>query len=127
MINCGLLGAIPSLLSHSKRSIRKEACWTISNVTAGNADHLDAVIKSNIVPNLIQLLQSGEFDVKKEACWALSNATSSGRPDHLKYLIDKGLVAPLCEMFNSPDSKIILVALEALENLLKVGIYFQFF
>ena len=31
-------------LGASKESIRKEACWTISNITAGNREQIQAVI-----------------------------------------------------------------------------------
>ena len=37
IINCDALVALLNLLGSSKETIRKEACWTISNVTAGNA------------------------------------------------------------------------------------------
>lgn len=36
MINCGVLSCLMSLLmTNHKKSIKKEACWTISNITAG--------------------------------------------------------------------------------------------
>lgn len=35
-MNCSALPCLLHLLSSAKESIRKEACWTISNITAGN-------------------------------------------------------------------------------------------
>jgi len=35
-INCNVLEAFTQLLDHPKKAIRKEICWSISNVTAGN-------------------------------------------------------------------------------------------
>jgi hypothetical protein len=35
VLDCGLLPILRELLSHERMSIRKEACWTISNITAG--------------------------------------------------------------------------------------------
>jgi importin subunit alpha-6/7 len=67
-----------ALLSSPKKGIRKEACWTISNITAGNKEQIQAVIENNIIPPLIQLLSNAEFDIRKEAAWAISNATSGG-------------------------------------------------
>ncbi|KAH8063015.1 hypothetical protein JL722_2169 [Aureococcus anophagefferens] len=69
------------------KGIRKEACWTISNITAGNKDQIQSVIDSNIVPPLVQLLNSAEFDIRKEAAWAISNATSGGTPMQIKFLV----------------------------------------
>jgi len=45
--------ALPCLLNllttNHKKSIKKEACWTISNITAGNRDQIQAVINANII------------------------------------------------------------------------------
>jgi len=66
-------------------------------------------------------LRNADFDIRKEAAWALSNATSGGSPDQIRYMVDQGLIEPMCELLQCADPRIILVALEALENLLKVG------
>lgn len=36
ILNCSALQSLLHLLSSPKESIKKEACWTISNITAGN-------------------------------------------------------------------------------------------
>ena len=41
IIQNGALGYLLSLLTpNHKKSIKKEACWTISNITAGNKDQI---------------------------------------------------------------------------------------
>jgi len=123
IINCGALPALLSLLGSTKDGIRKEACWTISNITAGNSSQIQAVIDGNIIPPLINLLQNGDFKTRKEACWAISNATSGGlqKPEQIRYLVQQGCIKPLCDLLSSMDNKIIQVALDGLENILKVG------
>jgi importin subunit alpha-1 len=123
IINCGALPALLSLLSSGKDGIRKEACWTISNVTAGNSTQIQSVIDANIIPPLIHLLSNGDFKTRKEACWAISNATSGGlqKPEQIRYLVAQGCIKPLCDLLACPDNKIIQVALDGLENILKVG------
>lgn len=69
---------------------------------------------------ILNLLQSAEFDIKKEAAWAISNATSGGTAEQLKYLVDVGAIKPLCDLLSVPDVRIVTVALEGLENILKV-------
>jgi importin subunit alpha-1 len=81
---------------------------------------IQAVIDCSIVQPLIQLLSSAEWDIRKEAAWAISNATSGGSPDQLRYLLSQNCIPPLCELLVCADVRIIVVALEALENLLKV-------
>jgi HEAT repeat protein len=123
IINCGALPALLSLLGSGKDGIRKEACWTISNITAGNSTQIQAVIDANIIPPLIHLLSNGDLKTRKEACWAISNATSGGlqKPDQIRYLVNQGCIKPLCDLLGCPDNKIIQVALDGLENILKVG------
>jgi importin subunit alpha-6/7 len=40
----GCLQTIFSLLSHDKRSVRREACWTLSNIAAGNESQIRILI-----------------------------------------------------------------------------------
>lgn len=116
------LPCLLALLTHNhKKSIKKEACWTISNITAGNKEQIQAVIDANIIPPLVALLANAEFDIKKEAAWAISNATSGGTHDQIKYLVSQGCIKPLCDLLTTPDARIVTVALEGLENILKVG------
>lgn len=123
IINAGALPCLLALLSSNKDGIRKEACWTISNITAGNSAQIQSVIDANIIPPLIHLLSNGDLKTRKEACWAISNATSGGlhKPDQIRYLVQQGCIKPLCDLLGCPDNKIIQVALDGLENILKVG------
>lgn len=121
VINNNALPCLLALLSSPKKGIRKEACWTISNITAGNKEQIQAVIENNIIPPLIQLLTTAEFDIRKEAAWAISNATSGGSPQQIKFLVQQGCIRPLCDLLTVSDPKIVTIALEGLENILKVG------
>ncbi|KAJ8467167.1 hypothetical protein OPV22_029719 [Ensete ventricosum] len=122
VINHQALPCLLNLLTHNhKKSIKKEACWTISNITAGNKEQIQAVITAGIIAPLVHLLQTAEFDIKKEAAWAISNATSGGTHDQIKYLVNQGCIKPLCDLLVCPDPRIVTVCLEGLENILKVG------
>jgi hypothetical protein len=79
------------------------------------------VVDAGIIPPLIHLLATAEFDIKKEAAWAISNATSGGTAEQLKYLVSQGAIKPLCDLLSCSDARIVTVALEGLENILKVG------
>ena len=70
---------------------------------------------------LVDLLANAEFDIKKEAAWAISNATSGGTHMQIKYLVSMQCIKPLCDLINCSDARIVTVALEGLENILKVG------
>jgi len=123
VINKGALKSFHYLLSSptSKKNVKKETCWTISNITAGTQEQLQAVIDADIIPPLIDLLANADFEVKKEAAWAISNSTTGGRKDQVEALVEMGCIPPLCKLLDCKDPRIIVVALEGLENILKLG------
>ncbi|XP_047330906.1 importin subunit alpha-1a-like [Impatiens glandulifera] len=122
IIEHGALPCLLSLMAHNhKKSIKKEACWAISNITAGSSEQIQAVIDAGIFGPLINLLQTAEFDIKKEAAWAITNATSGGSHEQIRYLVSEKCIKPMCDMLVCPDATIITLCLEGLENILKVG------
>ena len=95
IIHCNALQCLLGLLTANlKKSIKKEACWTISNITAGNKDQIQAIIEAGIIPPLINLLGTAEFDIKKEAAWAISNATSGGSHAQIRFLVEQARNPP---------------------------------
>uniref|UniRef100_A0A8C9TE32 Importin subunit alpha n=1 Tax=Scleropages formosus TaxID=113540 RepID=A0A8C9TE32_SCLFO len=121
ILNCSALQSLLHLLNSPKESIKKEACWTISNITAGNRAQIQMVIDANLLPSLIHILQVAEFRTRKEAAWAVTNATSGGSAEQIRYLVDLGCIKPLCDLLTVMDAKIVQVALNGLENILRQG------
>uniref|UniRef100_W5KPJ6 Importin subunit alpha n=1 Tax=Astyanax mexicanus TaxID=7994 RepID=W5KPJ6_ASTMX len=121
ILNCSALPCLLHLLSSPKESIKKEACWTVSNITAGNRAQIQTVIDANIFPVLIEILQKAEFRTRKEAAWAITNATSGGSPEQIRYLVSLNCIKPMCDLLTVMDSKIVQVALNGLENILRLG------
>jgi hypothetical protein len=118
---CNPLPFILGLMSHRKKGIKKEACWTVSNITAGNGDQIQKVIDANLIPPLVTILREESFDIQKEAAWAISNATSGGNTGQIRFLAENGVIPALCGLFSCTDPKIIMVALEGVENILRAG------
>uniref|UniRef100_A0AAX7VDR8 Importin subunit alpha n=1 Tax=Astatotilapia calliptera TaxID=8154 RepID=A0AAX7VDR8_ASTCA len=121
ILNCSALQSLLQLLSSPKESIKKEACWTISNITAGNRAQIQMVIDAGLLPPLINILQVAEFRTRKEAAWAITNATSGGSAEQIRHLVELGCIKPLCDLLTLMDSKIVQVALNGLENILRLG------
>jgi len=121
VLDAGVLAHLLTLLQSPKESIKKEACWTLSNITAGVQNQIQAVIEGNIIPSLINILKHGDHKTRKEAAWAVTNATSGGTLPQMKYIIEQGAIPPLCELLSVSDAKIIQVALNGLDNILKLG------
>ena len=102
-------------------AIIKEACWAISNITAGTKEQVDAVIASGAVQELVRLLHEGSLDVKREALWAISNAASSSEPMQIAHLVQLGCLRPMVDLLSHLDTRIVMVALEGLKAVLIAG------
>lgn len=121
VIDGGALPVVHQLMSHPNKGIRKECCWFISNVTAGSQAQIQAVINTSLIPVVIAALNASEYEVRKEAAWAIANLTTGGSREQIHYTMQTGCLPPLLEQLSVPDPKIVIVALEALENILRSG------
>jgi len=115
------LPALLGTLSCQRKSLRKETCWTVSNVTAGTPQQIQQVIDANLIPPLVNILKEDQFDVQKEAAWAISNITSGGTEMHTRFLVSQAALPAMCSMLKCGDPKMIMVILDAIDNILKVG------
>ncbi|KAH7961073.1 hypothetical protein HPB52_001316 [Rhipicephalus sanguineus] len=121
VLNCDALAHFPALLTHPKEKINKEAVWFLSNITAGNNQQVQAVIDAGLIPMIIHHLSKGEFQTQKEAAWAISNLTISGTKVQVSYLVEQGVVAPLCNLLTVRDPQVVQVVLDGLNNILKIA------
>jgi len=121
VMNCNVLLNLLILLNNPRESIRKETCWTLSNITAGTKQQIQCVIDANIFPSLIDVLCKAEFKTRKEAAWAITNATSGGSNQQIRYIASQDAIRPLCDLLSVMDTKIVIVALSGIENILQTG------
>merc|ERR1711994_340853 len=85
-------------------------------------EQIEAVIGNNLFQPLINILKTEKYEISKEALWAISNATSGGSEKQIAFLVNQGVIPPLCGFLkNVQNKKILMVALEGLDNILKVG------
>ncbi len=103
-----------------RRDIQKEACWTLSNITAGTISQIQSVIDSGAIPPLLTLALDPTTDsaVRTEACWVVLNCTSCGDDEQLQYMVRSGAVSVLYALL--ADSGMVLMALEGLERVLRL-------
>ncbi|GBE58520.1 importin alpha [Babesia ovata] len=121
IVDCGCIAALYKMLFSDKKSIKKEACWTLSNIAAGTRDQVEAFLQSDTVEKLLELMTCNDFDVQREASWAICNAASGGDFRQAENLASRGCLRHICSILTTTDTKLISVALRAMENILNVG------
>ncbi len=115
-----LLGQLSKLLDHDRKAIRKETCWALSNVAAGNHSQISAVFAIHGLPEkLVQIVTTDLFEVKKEAAWVVSNSLSGGNFAHVQKMVSAGAIAALVTLLPLDDTKLVIVAVDAIEAILK--------
>ena len=122
VIDAGFFTHADMLLNHPKKNVRKETCWVLSNIAAGTPDQISQLLKNREELNsLINLAEHSEWDVRKEAVWTISNIATGGTDEHVHALVELDGIDALCSVLTVSDPKIIEVALDAIENILKIG------
>lgn len=109
---------MPTLLFHFKRTMRIEACWTLSNICAGTSDMIQAVIDASLFPLILNILNSHQFDILKEAFWCIANAFSEGNEAQIRYLLNIGTIPLLLGLTNFNEHGTISLALQTLQTLI---------
>lgn len=139
-LHSGLLRVLAKVLDPAElcdTSMVRDACWTLSNLTAGTQEQIhEVVIHHDFVPRVLALLSgeaggggSGETavavcpSIRKEAAWVLSNAAAGGTAEHVAHLIECGCIEPLLNMLGDPtsDSEVPAIALRAIEHMISSG------
>ncbi|EGD77563.1 hypothetical protein PTSG_08661 [Salpingoeca rosetta] len=123
VIDLGLLPLCHQLFHSKKANIRKDTCWTLSNICAGSEEQIDAVIHENLLTALVNLaLEDPVSKVQQDASWCLCNICTQGLPRHRDYVLKSGGLDAIALVLNlNMDKKALKVFLEALEMLLQRG------
>jgi importin subunit alpha-1 len=118
-IDAGIVPQLGKLLSSPNATVRKEAAWALSNITAGSVPQIDVVMQANIMHKLLELANQDTFDVRRECIWGISNASSGASVEQAKVLIAAGSVGALCSILGTTEARTLAIAIEGLENFLK--------
>ncbi|CAI9098742.1 OLC1v1035440C1 [Oldenlandia corymbosa var. corymbosa] len=103
------------------KSIKKDACFIISNIAAGTHDQIQAVIDANLIGPLVYLLQAAEFDLKKEAASVIFHVITRGTPEHIRSVVLTGCILPMCDLLGSRDLDMVRMCLLSIDRIFRTG------
>eukprot|EP00978_Attheya_sp_CCMP212_P004580 scaffold10016_cov54-Attheya_sp.AAC.2 len=122
VVDAGVLDKITGLLASSKKTIKKETCWLLSNIAAGTRMQIASLIAMpQVLSVVIHYAQTAEWEIRKEATWVVSNIATMGSGHQVKRLVELGAIDAICSILDITDARICLVALDAMESILKSG------
>merc|ERR1719204_1205309 len=75
----------------------------------------------NLIRALVHVLKTTEFKAQKEAVWAITNLTSGGTIEQIATIANFNVVPIVCDLLTVRDSKVTLVILDGLTNILTTG------
>ncbi|KAL9178956.1 LOW QUALITY PROTEIN: hypothetical protein ACHAXT_011929 [Thalassiosira profunda] len=118
--NCGGIACIKKTLFSSHDNTQKLACRVLSNIVAGNEQHIQAVIDAKVVPCLFQVLTSEQN--REYALEALRVMTEGATAAQIDCLVALGCIHHFCDIVDAAaDCSTTTLALQALKNIAKAG------
>jgi importin subunit alpha-1 len=123
VIDAGALGAAMTTLQSSKKTLRKEMCWMLSNIAAGTQDQISTLVKTvGVVERLVAFAIDADWETRKEAIWAISNVLTGGSDGQVAHLVGQGAIAAMASVLDIPsEGRMVIVALDAIDNILTVS------
>lgn len=70
--------------------IKREICFSLSNVAAGSRKHIEAMISANLFQPLINITKTEKYQICKEALYAISNALIGGDETQIFRILEMG-------------------------------------
>ena len=96
------------LLNHPRRAFRKEACWVLSNITAGTKEQIGRVLRTRGgMQRVTEMAATSKWDVRKEAVWAVSNVNSGGTDTQIMSAIKARAIGAVCNILCMNDRKML--------------------
>ncbi|CAD8144936.1 unnamed protein product [Paramecium pentaurelia] len=141
VLQAGVLQSFEILLQHKCKSIRREVCWSLSNIVAGTIPQIKQIIRNDQLPkSLLKQLQLNDLQIKKQIAFFVSNSAIYAELIDLEYLIgsckliqkiqfegkfavykqlieDQKIIAKVIQLQSHPNDTIYENALKILDNL----------
>jgi len=119
----GLIPLLFKVINEQKKStVRREACWAISNLAAGSPEEIEVVFEDPFhILLLAEIGQTDKEDVKKEIMITFSNALNHCSSDMAIKFVKNGVLDCMTNLLVSVNPILVLSVLEGMRSLLDQG------
>merc|ERR1712060_639296 len=109
-------------LQDTKRAIRKESVWAISNVLGGTESQIQAVLDKNLIPKILPHgSEDSPYEIRKEVIWCLANLVAGGTPEQIGTLVDRDALQVLTAAATNVEETMGIQALQAIAGIMRKG------
>ncbi|CAG9310103.1 unnamed protein product [Blepharisma stoltei] len=121
LLNYGIIDKISSSICSTKPEIKKEALWCLSNLCACESKKADKILFHPIMKSILDSLFHTHFQIRFEASFVITNLTASASHEALMKFMEGNILEVLSEQLENKDSRILLLILKTVFNLINVG------
>jgi importin subunit alpha-1 len=121
LLNEGVLPKLAILLSHQTSNVRRETCWTLSNVFAGPVHQLRQCLEAGLMDSIIQCCSDIPV-VCEQANWCIVNAfVGSNIPEVAKLCTYRDIIPTLLQILSAPQPELKALVLRAIQRIMIIG------
>lgn len=99
------LPAFVPLLSHRDKSVQSQACLALVENLARRSCDLPIYIATGIVAKFVSLLKDPQVAQSTQALQLMRSVINSGNFSYMRYIVDQGVVQPLCALTRCTTNK----------------------
>lgn len=114
ILDFGAIDAVHLGIESENKNVKKESLWIVSNLCAGSEEHIELLIRKEILTKLICSVFYLELVLQRSVITALGNCMRHGSLLQIQYMIDQNLLVALQYFLHKEDTKIICQTLKAL-------------
>jgi importin subunit alpha-1 len=124
LLDMNILPAMRGAVFNKTLHISSAACRCVSNITAGSAEMIQAVIEANLFPVFINLMQhsSADQNVRMYSAYAIMFSFHGANLRQTMYLVNSGSIPPIVNLLREGEveksRELTVEALTALEMIL---------